>query len=125
MNVASFSNHYLMKSLIFIFLLLLSGTAHADAFYKLVGYICDKGANRLILTYDAAANSEGEKMMAKKRANQWDPWALITMSDESKIDKLMTIKRTCLLSDGNYMISLGPVPGNMNTVGMCGAWMSA
>jgi hypothetical protein len=98
-------------SLVFFFL---TESASADAFYKLVGYDCDHRADRLVVTYDAAANSGGEAMMRNKTNFQWDPYCLITMADYDHIKDVQVIKRTCKLSDGNYSISLRPVPGNFN-----------
>ena len=114
-----------MRLAAFLAFLLFTGTASADAFYKLVGYRCDKTADKLVLTYDAAANSDGEEMFRNKSAHQWDPWGLIEMKDEDHVAKLQTIKRSCKLSDGTYLISLGPIPGNMNIQRRCGAWISA
>lgn len=110
------------------FALLLSlcfGSAHADAFFKLVGYQCNTKADRLILTYDAAANGAGQLMLESKTAQQWDPWDLIHMDDEAIIQSTTTVQGSCVLSDGVYAVELGPVPGNRNTVGRCGAWISA
>lgn len=101
------------------------GPAHADAFFKLVGYQCDAKEDRLTLTYDAAANGAGQRMLESKADRQWDPWLLIDMADESLIRSMRTVQGSCALSDGVYDIELGPVPGNMNTVGRCGAWISA
>ncbi len=114
-----------MRLATFLILCFLTGSVSADAFYKLVGYDCDRRADRLVVTYDAAANSEGEAMMRNKTNFQWDPYRLITMADYDHIKDLQVVKRTCKLSNGNYSISLGPVPGNFNIQGMCGAWMSA
>jgi hypothetical protein len=114
-----------MRFATFLVFCFLTGSASADAFYKLVGYDCDQRADRLVVTYDAAANSEGEAMMHNKTNFQWDPYRLITMADDDHIKDVQVIKRTCKLSDGKYAIALGPVPGNFNIQGMCGAWMSA
>jgi len=85
---------------------------------------CDKRSDRLILTYGAAANGEGQRMMEKKTSTQWDPWTLIEGQDEYNIGSTTTVRATCKLSSGVYSIALGPVPGNTNPQGRCGAWIS-
>ncbi|SHN01517.1 hypothetical protein [Rhizobacter sp. OV335] len=117
--------HRLTRGLLALMLCLCFDTAHADAFFKLVGYQCDRKADRLVLTYDAVANGAGQRMLAAKTDQQWDPWSLVHAAGESQIGSMTTVQRTCALSDGLYAIELGPVPGNMNTEGRCGAWMSA
>jgi hypothetical protein len=114
-----------MKVAVALLLCLSCSFARADAFFKLVGFQCDRRADRLTLTYDAAANGEGQSMLEAKSKNQWDPWSLVEMRDEDNIGSLATIKRTCKLSDGAYLVELGPQPGNMNIQRKCGAWMSA
>lgn len=120
-----------MRNIVLSVLMLITCSAHADSFYKLVGYACDKANDELIITYDAAANSAGEAMHNGKRPNQWDPWDLVTMKEDkdhigsSHIVSTRMITRKCQLSDGIYSIKLGPQPGNFNLEGRCGAWMSA
>jgi hypothetical protein len=114
-----------MRIVLILLLLFATSAVRADSFYKLVGYTCDPRANRLVVTYDAAANSAGYAMMSGKSITQWDPWNLLTMKDEVHIKSVRTIVRKCRLSDGIYTVSLGPVPGNWNLEGRCGAWMSA
>ena len=114
-----------MRNTVFLFLSLLANAAHADAFYKLVGYKCDLQTDRLVLTYDAAANGAGQSMMEAKTETQWDPWTLVRVNSESKVTSTKTVRKTCKLSHGFYSIELGPIPGNQNTEGRCGAWISA
>ncbi len=117
-----------MKSLIAMATILLSTTsAHADFFYKLVGYECDKKASAIILTYVGAWNEPGKKMMKNKGPQQWDPWSLIVMDEKNRnsIASHKTIHVQCQLSDGLYEITIGPLPGNANLQGMCGGFMSA
>jgi len=114
-----------MRSILFLFLSLLANAAHADAFYKLVGYKCDRQSDRLVLTYDAAANGAGQTMLEEKTETQWDPWTLIQMNSEGKVESTNTVRKTCKLSHGLYSIELGPIPGSPNTEGRCGAWISA
>lgn len=100
------------KSLIAVLLSFFACSAHADAFFKLVGYQCDPQADRLILTYGAAANGEGQSMMEAKSSTQWDPWDLTEPGDEDHIKTTRTVTASCRLSRGTYYIQLGPIPGN-------------
>ena len=116
-----------MKSLLVIAAIVLSTTsAHADFFYKLVGYECDEKANAVILTYVGALNEAGKKMMKNKGPQQWDPWSLIDkMKDNNHIGSLKTVHGQCKLTDGVYEITIGALPGNSNLQGICGGFMSA
>ncbi len=116
-----------MKSLVVIAVVVLSTTsAHADFFYKLVGYECDEKTNAVILTYAGALNEAGKKMMKDKGPQQWDPWSLIEKrKGDNYISSLKTVHGRCKLSDGIYEITIGPLPGNANLQGMCGGFMSA
>jgi hypothetical protein len=117
-----------MKYLLVIAAIVLSTTsAHADFFYKLVGYECDENANAVILTYDGALNEDGKKMMKNKSPRQWDPWSLIVKDKKNRnyIGSLKTVYGQCKLSDGIYEITIGALPGNGNLQGKCGGFMSA
>jgi hypothetical protein len=114
-----------MRFFTFLLLMFASLSARADAFYVLVGYICDIKNDQLQITYDGAYSEQGEAMVAHKRKTQWNPWTLVTAKDENHIGSLKTIRHDCHLSDGVYNISISPSPGNLNPNGRCGAWMTA
>ena len=116
-----------MKSLLVIAAIVLSTTsAHADFFYKLVGYECDRNTNAVILNYLGAHNKAGKEMVQNKGPQQWDPWSLIDkMKDANHIGSLKTVHGQCELTDGIYDITIGPLPGNFNLQGICGGFMSA
>lgn len=100
--------------------------AHADQFYVLVGYTCDIRNDRLLLTYDGAYNEDGEAMVAKKTKTQWEPWSLVTGTDDGDhVKSLKTVHGSCRLSDGLYQVVISPSPGNFYVQGSCGAWMTA
>lgn len=106
--------------------MLSTSAAYADWFYKLVGYECDSKSNSIIIIYQGAYNEDGVVMIKNKSSQQWDPDELIeSMKDQDHIGSLKTIKRKCKLKDGIYTISIGPVPGNSNIQGQCGAWITA
>jgi hypothetical protein len=117
-----------MKILLAIFLVVLSTTsAHADFFYKLVGYECDQQADAVIITYVGALNQAGKKMIRNKGPRQWDPWSLMVKDKKNKnfIGSLKTVHGQCTLGDGIYEITIGALPGNGNLQGKCGGFMSA
>lgn len=117
-----------MKTLIAVTLVVLSTTsAHADFFYKLVGYECDEKANAVVFTYVGAHNEAGENMIKNKGPLQWDPWSLVVTDRENEdlVGSLKTVNGQCTLSDGIYQITIGPLPGNGNLQGKCGGFISA
>jgi len=115
----------IIESIAALLLSLIAGSAHADGFFKLVGYQCNHRADRLILTYGAAANGAGQSMMEAKSNTQWDLWGLTERGADDRIKATRTVKASCRLSNGTYDIRLGPIPGNVNPDGRCGAWISA
>jgi len=116
-----------MRYLGFLLLVLtLHASAHADSFYKLVGYRCDAKAGELIVTYRGAYNEAGQAMMAAAGPTEWDPGSLIlSMVDDDHIDKLKTITASCRIGRTSYELRLGPSPQNMNIQGSCGAVIGA
>jgi hypothetical protein len=117
-----------MKTMLVVSMIVLSTTsAHADFFYKLVGYECDQQANAVVLTYSGALDEEGKNMVRNKGPRQWDPWSLMVKDkkNENYIGSLKTVHGQCTLADGIYEITIGALPGNGNLQGMCGGFMSA
>ncbi len=114
-----------MKIFFALLLSLFACSARADSYDKLVGYRCDRHADRLLLTYDAAIYGGGQSIEAAKLKTQWDPWDLVEIADDDNIKATRTIKANCTLSGGTYDIQLGPIPGNVNLNRRCGRWISA
>jgi len=116
-----------MKHLLLIgFLCTWTIPASADEFYELVGYKCDRANDQIVVTYRGAFNERGREMADHKGPNEWDPWSLVGPGKvENRLGELTTIKKSCKLSDGQYVVEIGPAPGNMNYEGECGAFMSA
>ena len=115
-----------MRTILTFMAIVLSATAaNADWCYKFVGYECDPTSNTITITYRGAFNEAGKEMLKNKRPQQWYLGDLIeSMKDEDHIGSLKTIKRQCKLSDGTYTITFGPMPGNVNVQGKCGAWIT-
>jgi hypothetical protein len=106
--------------------LLFARSASADAFYKLVGYECDGGKDRIVISYRGAYNEDGKAMVRSKGPDAWEPGSLIkSMQDDDHIGELETIHRTCRLKDGVYAVSIGVSPGNFNIQGGCGTHFAA
>ena len=100
--------------------------SHADWFYTLVGFTCDKEANRLVIHYRGAYNEDGKAMLQRKSRTEWGPGELIaSMRDDDHIGSLRTVQRMCRLKGANYTIRIGATPGNWNIQGSCGATTSA
>ena len=113
-------------SIVFLILLtLVTGRAYADEFYTLVGYRCDQKRDRLTVSYQGAYNGKGEDLIKNKKNDQWDPWKLVVMRDDSHIGSTKEIRKICNLSDGAYDVSIGIIPGNWNIQGKCGAFITA
>jgi len=103
-----------------------AAAAYADWFYKFVGCESDLASDTITITYQGAFNEAGKEMLRNKKPHQWYLGDLIeSMEDKDHIGTLKTIKRRCKLSDGTYSIAIGPVPGNVNVQGKCGAWITA
>ena len=116
----------MLRSAALVLLLCVSWPAHADWFYRFVGYTCDQANDRLVIHYKGAYNDEGEAMRESKLDTEWEPDSLIaSMKDDDHIGKLKTITRTCKLKHANYRLRLGPTPGNFNIQGRCGANIAA
>jgi len=103
-----------------------SVSAHADSFYRLVGYDCDQKSDRLVISYKGAYNEAGQSMLEEKLSTEWAPESLIaSMKDDDHIGELKIIKATCKLKHFTYQLRIGPTPGNFNIQGKCGAVVTA
>lgn len=65
-----------------------------------------------------------EKFVMGPDENAVDPWSLVEISD-GRITRLNSVQKACSLSDGTYVVEIGPSPGNTNIQGRCGAHVSA
>ena len=116
----------MLQTTALVLLLSLALPAHADWFYRFVGYTCDQANDRLVIHYKGAYNDEGKAMREAKSGNEWEPDGLIvSMKEDDHIGTLKTISRTCRLKHANYRVRLGPTPGNYNIQGRCGANVTA
>lgn len=101
-------------------------TAHADWFYRLVGFTCDQSLDRLTVRYKGEYNEAGIAMQEEKTATEWSPDSLIaSMKDDDHIGELKTIEAICKLRHATYQVRIGPTPGNFNVQGRCGAIVTA
>jgi len=58
--------------------------------------------------------------------NSWDPWTLVDDGGTGRyIKKTKTIQKSCVLSDGIYIVEIGPEPCSYDTLGRNGAMMMA
>jgi hypothetical protein len=112
-----------MRPLFLSLLLCLPLPAAADVIHTRAGFDCQRERDRLILTYDMAANHAGEKMAEKASATQWAPE--VTYDEEGFVRDIGREQGVCRLSDGEYRIEIYANPGNSNVQRMCGAWVGA
>jgi hypothetical protein len=104
--------------------LMLSLPVYSDSFHVAVQFECRKAADFVAVSYRGAYNDEGEVMMERLGEDGIDPWKLVEVTDD-RITRMDTVKRECELSDGLYVVEIGPSPGNGNIQGRCGAQISA
>ncbi|WP_155274498.1 hypothetical protein [Vibrio nigripulchritudo] len=115
-----------MGRLFLVMCVLFPCLSYADNFTVLVGYECNQVSNEVSVTYRGAYNEAGDLLRENKTSTQWTPWSLIeSMENNDRIGTLKTIEASCSLSGKNYQILIGPIPGNMNIQGRCGAVMTA
>jgi len=104
--------------------LILALPVHADSFYVAVQFECKKADDLVAVRYLGAYNDEGKAMMEHLGEDGIDPWKLVEVTGD-RITRMDTVIRECELSDGLYVVEIGPSPGNSNIQGRCGAQMSA
>jgi hypothetical protein len=116
-----------MASVILAMVVLLAGTVatHADESYKFVKYHCNQIDDYIELEYFILWNERGENQSNNLDDNTWVPWSWFIMKDNDHIGVEFTEERECMLSDGLYLTVVGPLRGNWNIQGECGAWASA
>jgi hypothetical protein len=115
---------YMLRSTLALLCFLLSFPANADSFYVAVKFECDKISDSVAVNYLGAYNERGEAMIKSLGEMGINPWTLVE-TDDSRITKMNTVKKECELSDGIYLVEIGPSPGNGNILGRCGGHMSA
>lgn len=109
--------------------LMLPDLARADPFFKLVRYVCDRDQDAIVISYHGTFAEDSDipnPLMVAGEQDAWDPWDLV-QTDETRwvITAVSTVERRCLLSDGEYVVTIAPRPGNRNINGNCGAWVTA
>lgn len=114
------------RILAIMLLIIVPVTARADHLGTVVRYNCDRSNDQIVIEYIGGVNEAFDELMKNKGANAWYPWDLVTVDrSQQRIVKTKTILRSCILSDGEYKIAIGPEPGNWNIQGQLGARMSA
>lgn len=84
---------------------------------------CNKRADFVAVHY-VGENQAGGALIASLGSAGIDPWRLVEVQND-RITKESSVREECELSDGTYVVTVGPTPGNMNVQGACGAHMSA
>jgi hypothetical protein len=114
----------MLRSALVLASITLSLKVYADSFYVAVQFECNKAEGFVAVNYLGAYNEEGEAMMRRLGEDGINPWKLVEVIDD-RITKMSTVRKECELSDGSYVVEIGPSPGNGNIQGRCGAQMSA
>ncbi len=109
--------------------LILPNLAHADPFFKLVRYACDRDREAIVISYHGTFAQDSDipnPLKAVDESDAWDPWDLVqTDRTHWVITGVSQVERRCALSDGEYRVTIVPRPGNRNINGNCGAWITA
>jgi hypothetical protein len=99
---------------------------NADWFYQTINYTCDSNEDKIVIEFKGAYNENGKSLISNKGPDGWDPWELVIIGKDGKtIIKELTVIRKCKLSDGEYLVEIGPNPANNNTSGLDGLVMTA
>lgn len=104
----------------------IAGAASADEFHVVLRYSCEPANDSLQLEYDGAYNEAGKRLLENGGSNDWDisKWN-VAFNEARDFVHMTAVQRTCHLSDGDYSIEAGRVPGNYDVQGRCGAWSTA
>lgn len=104
-----------------------SATA-SDAIFPLVTYKCNPKADIITLTNSLLKGDEGATYKYSDEDGTYSPWNLVEIdrrSNRTRIVKTKKIVKTCLLSSGEYTITIEPHIFSKNLKGTCGASISS
>jgi len=119
-----------LRVLIFSFF----ATAHvadvtaAEAIYPLVTYKCNIESDMITLTNSLLKSDEGPTFHYSDEDGTYSPWNLVEIdrrTEHTRIVKTKKITKTCMLSSGEYTITLEPQVFSQNLDGSCGATISS
>jgi hypothetical protein len=123
----------LMAKLKLLILSLLLATYAAESYatettYPLVTYKCNPEADIITLTNSLLNSDEGAGYQYSDKKGTYSPWDLVEINNKTEGTRIVRTKKIinqCLLSSGEYTITLEPQVFNRNLDGDCGASISS
>ena len=117
-----------LLTLFFIIAGYASATRATDVIYPLVTYKCDPEADIITLTNSLINSDEGASYQYSEEKGTYSPWDLVEINRQAegtRIVRTKKISRRCVLSTGEYTITLEPQVFNRNLDGDCGSSISS
>jgi hypothetical protein len=102
--------------------------AASDTIYPLVSYKCNPEADIITLTNSLLKGEEGASYKYSDEEGTYSPWNLVEIDrrpDHTHIVRTKKIIKQCVLSSGEYTITLEPHIFSRNLDGNCGATISS
>jgi len=99
-----------------------------NTIYPLVTYKCSPEADIVTLTNSLIPSDEGAAYQYSDKNGTYSPWDLVEINnntDRTRIVRTKRITKQCILSSGEYTITLEPQVFNRDLAGDCGAWISS
>ena len=106
----------------------MADTTAAEAIYPLITYKCDTEADIITLTNSLLKSDEGAAFNYSEEDGTYSPWNLVEIDrrpERTRIVKTKKIIKTCVLSSGEYTVTLEPQIFSRNLGGTCGATISS
>jgi len=105
-----------------------AGVSASEAIYPLVTYKCNPDADIITLTNSLLKSEEGASYKYSDEDGTYSPWDLVEIdrrAERTRIVKTKKIIKTCVLSSGEYTITIEPQVFSKNLSGACGASISS
>ena len=100
----------------------------AETIYPLVTYKCNPEADIVTLTNSLLGSDEGATYEYSDEKGTYSPWDLVEIdrnTERTRIVRTKKITKQCVLSSGEYTITLEPHLFSRNLSGSCGAAISS
>ncbi len=106
----------------------LSKAAVDEVSYPLVTYKCNVEDDIITLTNSLLPDDEGPNFKYSDENGTYSPWDLVEISQNPSRTRVVRTKKIikhCILSSGEYTVTLEPKVFNRNLSGTCGASISS
>ncbi len=103
-------------------------TYATETSYPLITYRCNPEADIITLTNSLINSDEGAGYQYSDSKGTYSPWDLVEINNKTKRTHIVRTKKIinqCVLSTGEYTITLEPQVFNRNLDGTCGASISS